>query len=72
VYHAILVEGGVRGYPFEQCLHDYRLAMLDRLARLVYVIPRAVTEGQRHKFCDIELPRLCAAILDLEAGELLP
>jgi aminoglycoside/choline kinase family phosphotransferase len=71
-YHTLLVQNGVRGYPFEQCLHDYRLTTLDHLARLVYVIPAAVTEGQRQKFCDTWLPRLCAAILDLEAGELLP
>ncbi len=28
LYHATLVEHGVRGYSFEQCRHDYRLGLL--------------------------------------------
>ena len=27
-FHARLVERGVRGYPFEQCWDDYRMALL--------------------------------------------
>jgi aminoglycoside/choline kinase family phosphotransferase len=71
-YHTLLVENGVQGYPFDQCLRDYRLSRLDSLARLIYTMPRLSTEERIRKFRDTWLPRLCAAILDLEAGELLP
>jgi hypothetical protein len=33
-----LTEDGARDYSFEQCLHDYRFAMLDELCFLVMVL----------------------------------
>jgi hypothetical protein len=34
-YHETLVAGGVRGYSRERCWHDYRLATLNALVRLI-------------------------------------
>lgn len=78
MYHQILIDNGVKGYSFEQCMDDYRLTMLDCFARLVFVI-REPFPGEDldryhatdHKFREVELPRRCAAILDLGADKLL-
>lgn len=35
LYHSVLVNNGVRGYGFDQCLHDYRLSIPLLLRRLV-------------------------------------
>ena len=35
LYHTLLGTNGVRGYEFAQCVHDYRLSMLQVLCRLV-------------------------------------
>ena len=79
MYFQILVENRVEGYPFEQCFDDYRLTQLDAFARLVFVlhapIPGEDLERFRatdHKLRKVELPRRCAAILDLGAEKLIP
>ena len=77
MYHQILVENGVEGYSFEQCLDDYRLAQLDCFARLVYVLrdPFPGEDLDRYHATDrkfrLELSRRCAAILDLDADRLI-
>ncbi len=78
MYHQILVENGVKGYSFEQCMYDYRLTMLDCFARLVYVIREPFPgedlnryQATDHKFREVDLPRRCAAILDLGAEQLI-
>ena len=72
-YHAILMETGVQDYSFDQCLYDYRLSMLYHLAKFVMLVGAiGVTPEQEHKFCDAIVPRYIAAILDLDAGEMLP
>ena len=71
-YHSALLSGGATGYPFEECLRDYRLSMLEVLVFWI------VTGG----FCDFEgerataylrgsLERFDAAISDLASVELL-
>ncbi len=78
MYHKILVDNGVLGYSFEQCLDDYRLSMLDGFARMVYVL-RGPFPGEDlnryhatdHKIREVELPRRCAAVLDLRADQLI-
>ena len=78
MYHRMLVENGVTGYSFEQCLEDYQLTMLDCFARLVYII-REPFPGEDlnryhtadHKFREVDLPRRCTAILDLGADKLI-
>lgn len=79
IYYQILIENGVKGYSFEQCLVDYRRTMLESFARLVLVM-RAPFPGEDlnryqatdHKFREVDLPRRCAAILDLDAEKLIP
>ena len=71
-YHQILLDSGVQGYPFRQCLHDYRLCLLQRLGALISTIaamPFSQEQIQMH--IDVLLPRCVAAILDHRAGELL-
>lgn len=79
MYYQILIENGIKEYSFEQCFDDYRLTLLDTFARLVYVIrpPLQNEDLERyhasdHKFREVELPRRCAAILDLGADKLIP
>jgi thiamine kinase-like enzyme len=73
MYYATLVENGVQGYSFEQCLRDYRLAMLFWLYAMVITVGGGwFTEEQEAAIVDVLLPRASAAVLDLNAGELLP
>jgi len=71
-YYTLLLEYGVRDYPFEQCLDDYRLAMLQPLSRLIAVIGAGVVPPQQERgFCDVLVARYCRAVHDLKVGELL-
>jgi len=71
-YHRILIDDGVRGYPFEQCLYDYRLSLLGRFGALISTIAAMpFTKEQIQMHIDVLLPRSCAAILDHDAGALL-
>ena len=71
-YHTTLVEHGVRGYPFDACWEDYRLATLFvsvyplNAGSVDLVNPRAV------ELFTAMLDRSVSAILDLDALELLP
>jgi aminoglycoside phosphotransferase (APT) family kinase protein len=73
-YHEALVAGGVRRnvYPFERCWEDYRLAILFcscyplNAGALDLVNERAVA------LFEAMLSRSAAAILDLDALELMP
>jgi aminoglycoside/choline kinase family phosphotransferase len=72
-YHRILTENGVRGYDFAQCLHDYRLATLFCLAYPVIVGGTLDLSNERGvALATAMLDRSVAAIVDLDAGELLP
>ncbi|RLT38997.1 MAG: DUF1679 domain-containing protein, partial [Chloroflexi bacterium] len=67
-YHRLLVEAGVCGYTFRDCLADYRLSLLQRFRALVStiaVMPFSASERQMH--VDVLLPRNIAAILDWDA-----
>ncbi len=71
-YYQILIDNGVQGYTFGQCLHDYRLSLLDRFGSLISTIAAMpFTKEQLQIHIDIFLPRNSAAILDNNAGELL-
>ncbi len=71
-YHRILVDNGVEGYGFEQCLRGYRLSLLDRLGSLISTIAAMpFTKEQIRIHVEVLLPRVSAAILDNGAGELL-
>jgi Ecdysteroid kinase-like family len=72
MYHATLMKNGVEGYSFEECLQDYRLALFEGWWRMVFVVGGSnLTQAEEAGFCNVLLPRYCAAILDLNAGELL-
>lgn len=71
-YHRWLVEGGVSGYTFDDCLRDYRLSLLQRFRALVStiaVMPFTAAERQMH--VDVLLPRNISAILDNDAAAVL-
>ena len=73
-YHMALVEDGVGSYSFDECLRDYRYATLGPLQRIVWYIGagRFKDEETQYLLSDIMLPRITAAVLDLDVGELLP
>jgi aminoglycoside/choline kinase family phosphotransferase len=73
LYCTALAEHGVGGHPFEQLLRDYRFTMLEMLWFLVMIgahIDFSTETGRRILSTVIE--RVCGAILDHKAGELLP
>jgi len=73
LFHTIVTEHGVQGYPFDQCLYDYRFSMIDLLYFLVMIIVLldfSVNE-EAGMIRDMAVERLCTAILDHHAGELL-
>lgn len=72
-YHRILLENGVRGYDFDQCQHDYRLATLFCFVITVIVGGTLDLSNERGLALATAITeRSVAAIVDLNAGELLP
>jgi len=71
-YHTTLGENGVQGCTFDQCVDDYRLSMLFTLARTGVLIGRQLSALHQRRFVDVLLPRADAAVIDLNAVELLP
>ena len=72
-YHDLLGHHGVRGYEFDQCLHDYRLAALFCLAYAVIVGGSLDLTNERGvALVDAYVERIIAAVEDLDAAELLP
>ena len=71
-YHSTLVRHGVHDYTFEECLHDYRLSMLDVLALWVITAPSCDYSGPRATtYLHNTLHRLDAAISDLSPSSLI-
>jgi Phosphotransferase enzyme family len=71
-YHEALVEHGVRDYPFEACWEDYRLATL---FVSVYPLNAGAVDLVNDRAVELftaMLERSVAAILDLDALELMP
>ena len=74
-YHEALLRNGVRDYPFEQCMEDYRMAALFLLIFLVtnrenFDIEAYPERGQA--LMNAMLERYTVTILDLNAEEFLP
>jgi len=72
-YHRTLVEHGVKGYTFEQLVEDYRASLLVSLG--IWIVNAATLDmaNERGKaLFDLFFDRLNAAIMDLNALELLP
>jgi aminoglycoside/choline kinase family phosphotransferase len=74
LYHTVLTEHRVQNYSFEQCLHDYRFTMLDELYFLVMVLAHMDFSANEAagKIRDMAIERVGAAVLDHNAGDLLP
>lgn len=73
MYHQCLIENGVQAYSFQQCLKDYKVSMLNHLARhIIVTLLMDLTPDMEHRFLDIVIPRYFDAVLDLKAHELLP
>jgi hypothetical protein len=71
-YHASLVARGVRDYPFEQCLADYRLAVLFCFVYPVMAGGLGDLSNERgHALAAAMAERSSAAILDWRALDLL-
>ena len=72
MYHATLLEQGVGGYGFDECLEDYRLSMLEILVFWIVTGGYCDYEGERATaYLHNSLARFDAAIADLACMELL-
>jgi len=71
-YHAALLRNGVSGYPFEECLDDYKFAMLRCLSRVVNLMGLLDLNGEHEKArMRIRLERAIQSVIELGAAELL-
>ena len=70
-YHSTVSERDASGYGFERCLRDYRLAMLLVFGFWVQTAGAATFPVAAYPLRDAALTRVSAALLDLDAGELL-
>ena len=71
-YHRELLQQGVHSYPFEQCLVDYRLAIVDIVARVVVLtMGLAAGDARGQIIFDVLAERACMAALDLDCISLL-
>jgi hypothetical protein len=72
LYHDALVEGGVQGYSFEQCLEDYRWALLFCFAYPVMGGGLGDLSNERgYALAQTMMERSATAILDWDAGALI-
>ena len=73
IYHSVLVNNGVRGYEFDQCLHDYRLSILLLLQRVVIAGGLLDTTSERAQaLLKALIQRTTSAIVDHKVANLLP
>ena len=69
-YHSILEDGGVRGYPFEECFLDYRLSMLEVFIFWIITGGHCNYQEERARvYLRNTLERLYAAISGLASTE---
>jgi hypothetical protein len=72
-YHALLLENGVDGYSFEECLRDYRASILYGLVYIVISVGSLEHADERmQQLFGVALERTIRAIDDLDATELMP
>lgn len=71
-YHDTLLSGGATGYTFEECLHDYRLSMLEVLVFWIVTGGFCDFDGERAtEYLRGSLAKFDAAISDLASVDLL-
>ncbi len=71
-YHGLLLADGVEGYGFEDCLHDYRRALLMGFTYAVQAAMADVTHARTAALITAMATRCEAAYLDLGLAEFLP
>ncbi len=71
-YHRALVDGGVEGYPFSDCWEDYRRATLFVLVYPLNAGSVDLVNDRAVALFTAMLERAVAAIVDLDALELMP
>lgn len=71
VYHQLLMDGGIRDYPFEQLLEDYRRGILSTFAQRVVSIGGGRHDAKLDRMRSTVIPRMIAAVEDLNCGNLL-
>jgi hypothetical protein len=72
-WHQTLEAGGVKGYPFEQALHDYRMGALLCLYYPVTIHEAEEAAGRRGvALADAQIKRFFTAALELGAERALP
>lgn len=72
-YHALLMENGVDGYSFDDCLRDYRASILYGLVYIVISVGSLENADARmQQLFGTALDRTIRAIDDLDATELMP
>ena len=72
LYHSLLVDKGISGYSFEQCLLDYRWAYLDLIVFWAVIGgPCDWTSSRAKQYLNNTLERFDAAVHDHECAKLL-
>jgi aminoglycoside/choline kinase family phosphotransferase len=71
IYHETLVENGIQNYEFEQCWEDYRITMLECLARQVRAFRSTHRPDMLNALQTIFIPRFSSAVIDLNSDELI-
>ncbi len=72
-YHGRLLAAGVKGYDFDRLFEDYRRAVLFSFLYAVIVLGQLDTNNERGlAVFEATLERTVTAILELNAGEMLP
>ena len=73
LYHDTLVEHGVRGYGFDECMKDYRMAAMFCLVYPVIVCGSLDLANERGvALATAMLDRSVATIIDLDCDEMIP
>ena len=72
-YHSVLLENGVEGYDFEECLYDYRFSVLQHLFRCVVGGGHLDFSSDRgNAYISALLQRTNAAMIDHKVIDFLP
>ncbi len=73
MYHDVLVEGGVKNYSYDECWEDYRISSLFCWLYTVIALGTLDVANERGlALFTANIERNSAALLDLNAAELLP
>jgi len=71
MYHQLLIDGGIRSYPFDQLLDDYRRGVLSTFAQRVVSIGGGIHDAKLDRMRSTVIPRMIAAVEDLNCVNLL-